>query len=141
MGPAPRLGIGWRPQVPRGSNRVYVTGTNAAPPNSISQRHLRTPVLLGDFDLKTLALPTGLPPRERRVRQGRRFAYSVFALHGSGQGAHDRNGAECGPKVETALFAPHWPPVNPDRKSTRLNSSHVAISYAVFCCKKKNRQS
>src|SRR5439155_2242465 len=24
-----------------------------------------------------------------------------------------------------------------DRKSTRLNSSHVAISYAVFCCKKK----
>src|SRR5690625_6825772 len=26
-----------------------------------------------------------------------------------------------------------------DRKSTRLNSSHVAISYAVFCLKKKNR--
>src|SRR5690625_1462876 len=25
-----------------------------------------------------------------------------------------------------------------DRKSTRLNSSHVAISYAVFCFKKKN---
>src|SRR5690625_6249297 len=27
-----------------------------------------------------------------------------------------------------------------DRKSTRLNSSHVAISYAVFCLKKKNTQ-
>src|SRR5437870_13258612 len=27
-----------------------------------------------------------------------------------------------------------------DRKSTRLNSSHVAISYAVFCLKKKNRE-
>src|SRR5690625_6374275 len=26
---------------------------------------------------------------------------------------------------------------NSDRKSTRLNSSHVAISYAVFCLKKK----
>src|SRR3989442_2120634 len=26
-----------------------------------------------------------------------------------------------------------------DRKSTRLNSSHVRISYAVFCLKKKNR--
>src|SRR6266702_6029746 len=26
-----------------------------------------------------------------------------------------------------------------DRKSTRLNSSHVAISYAVFCLKKKKR--
>src|SRR5690625_7109936 len=27
--------------------------------------------------------------------------------------------------------------MSPDRKSTRLNSSHVAISYAVFCLKKK----
>src|SRR5699024_11512453 len=26
---------------------------------------------------------------------------------------------------------------HPDRKSTRLNSSHVSISYAVFCLKKK----
>src|ERR1035441_5698346 len=26
---------------------------------------------------------------------------------------------------------------NPDRKSTRLNSSHLGISYAVFCLKKK----
>src|SRR5207249_10950764 len=27
----------------------------------------------------------------------------------------------------------------PDRKSTRLNSSHVSISYAVFCLKKKKK--
>src|SRR5437588_1270482 len=27
---------------------------------------------------------------------------------------------------------------HPDRKSTRLNSSHTVISYAVFCLKKKN---
>src|SRR5699024_12192907 len=27
-----------------------------------------------------------------------------------------------------------------DRKSTRLNSSHVSISYAVFCLKKQNKQ-
>src|SRR5438045_1081555 len=27
--------------------------------------------------------------------------------------------------------------LNPDRKSTRLNSSHLGISYAVFCLKKK----
>src|SRR5256885_5156518 len=27
---------------------------------------------------------------------------------------------------------------NGDRKSTRLNSSHLVISYAVFCLKKKN---
>src|SRR5476649_3009157 len=28
-------------------------------------------------------------------------------------------------------------PLRPDRKSTRLNSSHTVISYAVFCLKKK----
>src|SRR5258708_24860568 len=28
--------------------------------------------------------------------------------------------------------------IKPDRKSTRLNSSHQIISYAVFCLKKKN---
>src|SRR5690606_41889977 len=36
-----------------------------------------------------------------------------------------------------------WHPECPgrlDRKSTRLNSSHVKISYAVFCLKKKNRK-
>src|SRR5688500_14538990 len=30
-------------------------------------------------------------------------------------------------------------PHNVDRKSTRLNSSHLVISYAVFCLKKKNK--
>src|SRR5262245_64230725 len=29
--------------------------------------------------------------------------------------------------------------VRPDRKSTRLNSSHLGISYAVFCLKKKKK--
>src|SRR5438067_3893609 len=32
---------------------------------------------------------------------------------------------------------PHRARHEPDRKSTRLNSSHVSISYAVFCLKKK----
>src|SRR3712207_7271430 len=30
-------------------------------------------------------------------------------------------------------------PSDPDRKSTRLNSSHANISYAVFCLKKKKQ--
>src|SRR5207302_11228282 len=34
---------------------------------------------------------------------------------------------------EFALPTPQSLPVNIDRKSTRLNSSHVKISYAVFC--------
>src|SRR5258708_20452082 len=32
-------------------------------------------------------------------------------------------------------------PCTRDRKSTRLNSSHQIISYAVFCLKKKNKES
>src|SRR5204862_7851593 len=39
-------------------------------------------------------------------------------------------------------FAPHLPILDGarDRKSTRLNSSHVEISYAVFCLKKKKKK-
>src|SRR5436309_12573211 len=36
----------------------------------------------------------------------------------------------------TAVLCGHE---GPDRKSTRLNSSHVKISYAVFCLKKKKQ--
>src|SRR2546430_6883408 len=32
-----------------------------------------------------------------------------------------------------------WSAFGPDRKSTRLNSSHSQISYAVFCLKKKKK--
>src|SRR2546430_13212796 len=38
----------------------------------------------------------------------------------------------CGPGMATSLPRPRQ-----DRKSTRLNSSHSQISYAVFCLKKK----
>src|SRR3989442_11573763 len=34
-----------------------------------------------------------------------------------------------------AISIPADPPLSEDRKSTRLNSSHVRISYAVFCLK------
>src|SRR6266403_513135 len=37
--------------------------------------------------------------------------------------------------------APARAPAQSDRKSTRLNSSHVESSYAVFCLKKKNIRS
>src|ERR1039457_7616756 len=41
--------------------------------------------------------------------------------------------------------SPHHPDAcppsqEPDRKSTRLNSSHLVISYAVFCLKKKKKK-
>src|SRR5712675_2502413 len=51
--------------------------------------------------------------------------------------------------VLAVLHRPAWPgrtahhphpAVSPDRKSTRLNSSHGYISYAVFCLKKKKKK-
>src|SRR2546427_1344021 len=45
--------------------------------------------------------------------------------------------------VDAVFFGPQvsWADVGPreDRKSTRLNSSHSQISYAVFCLKKKKQ--
>src|SRR2546426_5965854 len=42
------------------------------------------------------------------------------------------------PRAADALHHPAPPSPALDRKSTRLNSSHLVISYAVFCLKKKN---
>src|SRR3712207_4988147 len=43
--------------------------------------------------------------------------------------------------IVRALVGSDWEPLSAeDRKSTRLNSSHANISYAVFCLKKKNKK-
>src|SRR5260221_10320485 len=42
------------------------------------------------------------------------------------------------PQAELAGARRQRRPLQQDRKSTRLNSSHTVISYAVFCLKKKN---
>src|SRR5256885_11064622 len=41
------------------------------------------------------------------------------------------------PFLKGYLVGKGWRLVKTDRKSTRLNSSHLVISYAVFCLKKK----
>src|SRR5438045_4892975 len=46
---------------------------------------------------------------------------------------------ENGPAEKPSHAGPHGRVS--DRKSTRLNSSHLGISYAVFCLKKKTRES
>src|SRR5690606_42131121 len=73
------------------------------------------PVERGDLHLAGGRHPGGAPPAH---------APSLRALGGpSRPGGHP-------PVLE-------GPPRARDRKSTRLNSSHVKISYAVFCLKKK----
>src|SRR3712207_8397202 len=53
------------------------------------------------------------------------------AVHGGGRGEHKALHAVAARSLE------HGERAAQDRKSTRLNSSHANISYAVFCLKKK----
>src|SRR5690349_22570960 len=55
---------------------------------------------------------------------------------------HALNASGAALRAATATPAPqHSGPASAtDRKSTRLNSSHVEISYAVFCLKKKKKK-
>src|SRR2546429_2427189 len=62
------------------------------------------------------------PRRTHAARQGHP-PHRTHGLHKPGSFTHGYHG-------QRTLFA--------DRKSTRLNSSHGYISYAVFCLKKKN---
>src|SRR3712207_7131471 len=63
----------------------------------------------------------------------------LLARAGAGRRVHVRGGRVGSPPGDEAagLRRAH-PWRGADRKSTRLNSSHANISYAVFCLKKKN---
>src|SRR5438067_10751105 len=63
-----------------------------------------------------------------------------FAEHGYDAASMRDIAADAGITIATLYFrcATKEQLLFEDRKSTRLNSSHVSISYAVFCLKKKN---
>src|SRR5438874_10473887 len=80
--------------------------------------------------------------RSRTVEDGRgcaalyRLLPSSTVLYGDRSQDHRRDEARAARALQKAGGQLPAPPVQ-DRKSTRLNSSHVEISYAVFCLKKK----
>src|SRR3989442_14631320 len=63
-------------------------------------------------------------------------ALPIFATP-DGEEVRERHGDVLGRELDRHL--PDLERPRGDRKSTRLNSSHVRISYAVFCLKKKKR--
>src|SRR2546430_6414813 len=70
------------------------------------------------------------PPRSTLFPYTTLFRSSADAI----DGARDRANRLASPRFRRARG------VREDRKSTRLNSSHSQISYAVFCLKKKNTE-
>src|SRR5438445_2031814 len=78
----------------------------------------------------------------RRPPRSTLFPYTTLFRSGANSGGRRRSPA--GPQevsdVENNLVRPRPRGVGRrDRKSTRLNSSHANISYAVFCLKKKKK--
>src|SRR6266567_3801754 len=71
----------------------------------------------------------------RRPPRSTLFPYTT--LFRSTRGDRGDGGVHVEQVVERQLLAVQLPQV--DRKSTRLNSSHSQISYAVFCLKKKKK--
>src|SRR5437660_9605590 len=71
----------------------------------------------------------------RRPPRSTLFPYTTLFRSGEGELFF----GDLGEEVEYAVR--NYIDTRLDRKSTRLNSSHVAISYAVFCLKKKKKNS
>src|SRR5256885_11462856 len=69
---------------------------------------------------------------EIRLRKARVF-------HIRGKVVNTLTGAPAAQNVQLMLVPKDSTDVMIDRKSTRLNSSHLVISYAVFCLKKKKK--
>src|SRR5258707_13163157 len=84
-------------------------------------------------EIYTLSLHDALPICHGISADDLRDALGPRVVHAPGEPAHIRDGVDLLLRVD-ALRRPG----NRDRKSTRLNSSHANISYAVFCLKKKN---
>src|SRR2546422_3775188 len=61
-------------------------------------------------------------------------------LQGGGQIRPELEPVHASLRVAARHLLMEDPARRPDRKSTRLNSSHGYISYAVFCLKKKKKQ-
>src|SRR5437660_8787699 len=79
-------------------------------------------------EIYTLSLHDALPIclLEQRLLAGSRSLYDRFRNH-------------IAARIDVRAFF-EAKALEQDRKSTRLNSSHVAISYAVFCLKKKKTE-
>src|SRR5688500_19673651 len=86
--------------------------------------------------------PSEHRPHAEGPRKVRRDDLRLNALDVAIRGDVEPGGCESGQLLEGPALCPPVVIVGDagDRKSTRLNSSHLVISYAVFCLKKKKNR-
>src|SRR5258705_6873843 len=82
------------------------------------------------------------PPRSTLFPYTTLFRSLVGPRHGEGCGPGLRPDRRIGDRelVDHPVVVQARESLDEDRKSTRLNSSHLGISYAVFCLKKKKKK-
>src|SRR5262245_63572136 len=101
----------------RSTQEEYIGRPKNSPITCAATRHMELAEFSVLFGPPTLQRPRGLREISPQLR---RFLILGRGIYGDGKAIHHVHGGQ----------------QSPDRKSTRLNSSHLGISYAVFCLKK-----
>src|SRR5207249_8027143 len=90
--------------------------------------HDALPISRGFLLNPKAAIPSGLRPQE-----GENHAPPFQRMRSSAAMSSFRRASIANDARATTSYRAEIPAADRDRKSTRLNSSHVSISYAVFC--------
>src|SRR5438034_2876176 len=116
----------WHP-LPRIPTGIKFSRTENGP-SALGHRQLCIENRAADFQVRIERLAGNKEPHDF----ARTFEDCVYAAIAQEPFHRDRWFASAGKRLRSLI--------TPDRKSTRLNSSHTVISYAVFCLKKKKKK-
>src|SRR5207253_6216308 len=129
------------PDAPKNPKQTYEAALGELRGEETTDRKAKTPIYRRKQEVAT---STDTSPEPKRALADAAAALAALWKTSSPK-AHQSINAPQGvprsrvpcPQLKRTMHASSHMPFGGDRKSTRLNSSHVATSYAVFCLKKK----
>src|SRR3712207_7663471 len=104
---------------------------NGRPPTSASNKVIISCAITGAIHVPSLTPHLPITPKQIAENAIGAAEAGAAIVH-----LHARDPGDGRPTPDPEVFAQFLPEIGADRKSTRLNSSHANISYAVFCLKK-----